>query len=260
MPTQTALITGASSGIGKEIAILLAKHGYNLILTARNAEMLQETANACKTHNIAVEAILADLAQESAPRQIVDEINAKNLQVDILVNNAGFGSIGRFTELELSRELEMVKVNVLALMSLTRLLLPRMLERQSGRILNVASMAGFVPGPLMATYYATKSFVVSHSLALRQELRKKGVTVTLLCPGPVHTNFAKNANIQRSKLFTQTGATPVEVVARDGVDGCLKGKSIIIPGVLNKLMAPLLKILPHRWLLPVVMGRNKNRE
>lgn len=173
MPTQTALITGASSGIGKEIAILLAKHGYNLILTARNAEMLQETANACKTHNIAVEAILADLAQESAPRQIVDEINAKNLQVDILVNNAGFGSIGRFTELELSRELEMVKVNVLALMSLTRLLLPRMLERQSGRILNVASMAGFVPGPLMATYYATKSFVVSHSLALRQELRKK---------------------------------------------------------------------------------------
>ena len=144
MPTQTALITGASSGIGKEIAILLAKHGYNLILTARNAEMLQETANACKTHNIAVEAILADLAQESAPRQIVDEINAKNLQVDILVNNAGFGSIGRFTELELSRELEMVKVNVLALMSLTRLLLPRMLERQSGRILNVASMAGFV--------------------------------------------------------------------------------------------------------------------
>jgi uncharacterized protein len=258
--TQTVLITGASSGIGKEIALVFAQRGFNLVLTARNGAALDETAFGCKSHNVAVETFIANLAEESAPKNIVDYLSEKNIPIDILVNNAGFGSQGPFAELDLTRELEMVQVNVMALMSLTRQILPQMIARKAGRILNVASMAAFIPGPLMATYYATKSFVVSHSLALKQELRDQGVTVTILCPGPVHTNFAKNADIHRSKLFTQTGATPVEEVARDAVDGCLKGKSIIIPGALNKLMAPLLKILPHRWLLPAVMGRNKNRE
>src|ERR1700739_651755 len=198
---ETAFITGASSGIGLDLAHLMAPD-FDLIITARNQAALEKLANELQTaHGNHVHVIPADLAQPEAPQQIFAEIERRGLPVDILINNAGFGSYGVFAESDPRTSLDMVEVNIAALTALTRLALPAMIERKRGRIMNVASTAGFQPGPLMAVYYATKAYVIMFSEAIANELKGSGTTVTCFCPGATATNFAGRANTEESRLF-----------------------------------------------------------
>ncbi|MFI5379233.1 MAG: SDR family NAD(P)-dependent oxidoreductase [Tepidisphaerales bacterium] len=256
----TALITGASAGIGLDLARLFAAGGHNLILVARRKEVLEQTATECSArHQVRAEVIAADLADPAESARILDETTRRGLSVDILVNNAGFGSHGEFAAADIARELAMVQVNVCSLIHLTRLFLPAMLERKSGRILNVASMAGFVPGPYMSTYYATKSFVVSHSLALWRELRRTGVSLTILCPGPTHTEFQQSAGIGHAKLFSGSSVMRSIDVARAGYEGCLKGKLFVVPGAFARLSLAAARLVPLRLLTRFVADRNRKR-
>ena len=194
---QTALVTGASSGIGEELAKLAAADGCNLVLVARRQERLDALARDLSVaHGVSARVITADLANRAAPRRIAEELTKGRLTIDILVNNAGLGIYGPFWERELGKELEVVQVNVVALTELTGLLLPGMISRKRGRILNVASTAAFQPGPWMAVYYATKAYVLSFSEAIAEELKGTGVTVTALCPGPTITEFQGAAGVR----------------------------------------------------------------
>ena len=189
-PRPIALVTGASAGIGTELARLLAVD-HDLVLTARRSEQLQSLAEELKRlHGTTCRVVPADLADPAAPRKLFDALAAANLTLDVLVNNGGFGDLGPFAKADLAKMLRMIQVNVTALTELTGLFLPGLLARNRGCVLNVGSIAGFQPGPFMATYYATKAYVNSFSEALHSELRGTGVTVTVLCPGPVATEFA----------------------------------------------------------------------
>ncbi|HEX2973397.1 MAG TPA: SDR family oxidoreductase, partial [Tepidisphaeraceae bacterium] len=204
---STALITGASSGIGYDLAKEFARHGHDLVVLARNREALDKLAQECTAQfQVKVQVLAKDLADPSTPEQVHNELQQRSLPIDILVNNAGFGTHGPFAQRDLAGEIQLVQVNVLAVMQLTRLLLPAMIERRSGRILNVASTAAYVPGPYMASYYASKAFVLSHSVALAEEVRHRGVTVTALCPGPTRTAFQSRAGMEEVKLFSSSFA------------------------------------------------------
>lgn len=244
--SKTALVTGASSGIGAELARIHAERGGNLVLVARRADRLEALkAELEQAHGITAHVIAKDLTDPEAPQQIHDELAARGVQIDYLINNAGFGNGGFFHEQDWARNEAMIKVNVVALAALTRLFAPEMATRGSGRILNVASMAGFLPGPLQATYYATKAFVVSFSEATNNELAGTGVTVTALCPGPVDTEFIEQANLREAKGFART--VSARGVAQAGYDAMLKGKPLIVPGLLNKLIIHLLlRLTPRR--------------
>jgi short-subunit dehydrogenase len=250
----TALVTGASSGIGYDLAKVLANHRHDLILVARGRDAMQRLRDECVTHfGIKAEVIVKDLADPAAPRQIYDELTGKSIAVDILVNNAGFGSHGPFAKSDLDNELNIVQVNVMSLMQLTRLFLPAMIQRRAGRILNVASTAAYVPGPYMSTYYATKAFVLSHSVALARELRRTGVTVTALCPGPTHTGFQIRAKMTASDLF-RVGAMSSMRVAEIGYAAMMKGKTIAIAGMHNRLGAIMSRLVPYT-LLATIAGK-----
>jgi len=241
----TALVTGASSGIGAELARIHAGHGGDLVLVARRADRLEALKSELEqAHSIKAHVIAKDLTDPEAARQIHEELASQNIQIDYLINNAGFGYGGMFHEQDWARNESMIKVNVLALAALTRLFVPEMIARRSGRILNVASMAAFLPGPLQAVYYATKAFVVSFSEAVNNELAGTGVTVTALCPGPVDTEFIERANLRKAKGFART-VSP-RGVARAGYHAMLKGKPIIVPGFVNKLIIHLLLRLTPR--------------
>jgi len=233
---QTALITGASVGIGYELARQFARGQYDLVLVARNEEKLREVAEGIKREfGVGADVMTADLADPGAAGRLVDQLAGR--RVDVLVNNAGFGAIGRFDEIELARQLEMIQVNVTSLVDFTHRLVPGMISRGSGGVLNVASTASFQAGPWMAIYYATKAFVLSFSEALAVELRKTGVKVTALCPGPTHSEFRQRAKMEKSPLF-KSSAIPVmtaEAVARAGYRGFLRGKRVVIPGWVNRL-------------------------
>ncbi len=229
-----ALITGASSGIGRDIARELSKRGYDLVIVARNKEKLEELKKDLTTK---VEIIAMDLTIEENCKKLYEQ--AKN--IDILVNNAGLGEFGKFTETDLEKELTIIKTNIMALHVLTKLYLQDMTKRNSGRILNVASIAGFTPGPLMATYYSSKAYVVRLSEAIREELNKQNskVKISLLCPGPVKTNFNNVANVQfEIKSLTS------EYVAKYTVDKMLKNKFYIVPGFSIKLAKFFSKLTP----------------
>ena len=233
----TALITGASGGIGLELARLCAKGGHDVILVARNAPKLEELAKYLGgMYNVRTEVIVADLADPEAPQAILEEVQRRELGVDVLINNAGFGDWGLYGRADLEKQLAMVQVNIIALMVLTRLVVPAMVSRRKGRILNVASTAGFQPGPLMATYYASKAFVLSFSQALSNEFQGTGITVTALCPGPTSTRFFEVANLPKDIPMTGPFMMPVEPVAEAGYRGMLRGKAVVIPGLFNKLM------------------------
>ena len=240
---KRALITGASGGIGLDLARLLARDGYEVVLVARTENKLRALASELGGTYIA-----ADLADPDAPRAVFAKAGA----VDVLVNNAGYGLFGPFAETHLRKEMEMIQVNVVALMQLTKLVLPRMIERRAGRILNVASTAAFQPGPLMAVYYATKAFVLSFSEAIADELRDSGVTVTALCPGPTETGFASAAKMEESRLFNMGKLMTSAEVARAGYDGMMQGKRIVIPGVRNKLLAQSIRVSPRRLVTAIV--------
>jgi hypothetical protein len=242
----TALVTGASGGIGLELARLFAKGGHDLILTARNEAKLRELAQYLGgMYHGRVEVIPADLTDPDVPEAIMGEAAARGLQVDVLVNNAGFGFRGPFSEMELQQVLDMVQVNVIALTQLTRLALPAMLSRKSGRILNLASTAAFAPGPLMAVYYATKAYVLSFSEALANEVRGSGVTVTALCPGPTKTGFADAARMGGSNLFEGPGVMDPVPVAEAGYRGLMRGAAVVVPGLQNKALIQSIRISPR---------------
>jgi len=249
---QTALITGASGGIGYEFAKLFAEDRYNLVLVARNGEKLNQFARELQTqHGIRVSVISVDLAEPPAPRFLFDQLRRERVDVDILVNNAGFGVFGEFSRMPEAEILDQIQLNITALTHLTRLFLAPMVERRAGRIMNVASTAAFQPGPLMAVYYATKAYVLSFSEALANELRGSGVTVCCFCPGATNTGFAKRAGLEGSRLFKQIGATNVEAVARDGYRGLMAGRTLVISGMHNWLVAESVRFAPRKLVTAV---------
>ncbi|MGZ5475353.1 MAG: SDR family NAD(P)-dependent oxidoreductase [Thermoanaerobaculia bacterium] len=260
MTGQTALVTGASSGIGLDLARVLAEHGHDLVLVARGEAKLRALADdLAKRHGITAHVIAADLIKPHAAAEIVDELKRRRIDVDILVNNAGFGLTGPFVETDLQKELDMIQVNVVAVTELTKLLLVPMVARRRGRILNVASTAAFQPGPLMAVYYATKAYVLSFSEAIADELRESGVTVTALCPGPTETGFADVAQMTESRLFTMMRPMSSERVALVGYDGMIGGRRIVIPGAKNKMLVQSLRVSPRRMITTIVRRFQEKR-
>ncbi len=244
----TALITGASTGIGYELSKCFAADRHNLIVVARQEQRLRQIADDfTKQFGITVKVIAADLLQPDAPQKIADLVRKDSLQVDYLVNNAGFGLGGKFAETDLTTELGMMQVNMSALVALTKLFLPEMITRKSGKVMNVASTAAFQPGPLMAVYYATKAFVLSFSEAIANELKGTGVTVSALCPGPTASEFQKRAQIENTRLIKSRvmGMMTSEQVAKIGYQGFMQGKRIIIPGLLNKIGAHSTRLSPR---------------
>ena len=251
-PPLTALITGASSGIGYELAKLFAKDHHNLVLVARNGPRLEQVANELQRQfGITVRMVALDLTAPTAPQSLFDELRRDGVKVDILVNNAGYGKFGEFAEVALEESAGQIQLNITALTSLTRLFVGPMLKRGSGKIMNVASTAGFQPGPLMAVYYATKAYVISFSEALANELAGKGITVTCLCPGATETAFAGRAGNDQSRLFKRLRPMDAKTVARAGYQGLLKGKTMVIPGVRNWLVAESVRFSPRKMATAV---------
>lgn len=255
---RTALITGASAGIGAELAKLFVKDGHSVVLVARRKDKLEALAHELKAMNSKVQThvCVADLSQASAPQKIYDFTSKQNIDIDFLVNNAGFGSFGKFAELELSKELEMIDLNIKSLVALTHLYLTAMIRNKSGRILNVGSTAGFQPGPFMNTYYATKAFVNSFSEGLNYELKGTGVTCTVLAPGPTKTEFSVVAKVEKNKLFNYVQPAGAEGVARAGYHAMLCGQAICVPGVTNKLLVQSLRVSPRSLVRKITATLN----
>jgi short-subunit dehydrogenase len=256
---QVALITGASSGIGLDLAKIFAQGGHDLVLVARNEDALRAVAADCEKSGVKVHVLAKDLSNPSAAQEIFDELSSRGIAVEVLVNNAGFGTHGPFVRTKLEDEVGMIQVNITALIALTRLFLPPMISRKSGKIMNVASMAGFAPGPYMSVYYATKAFVLSQSIALSHEVKKHGVIVSVLCPGPTKTDFQKRARIAESKLFKKPRSMTSMDVARAGYDGLMKGKLIVVPGFSNKVIRVASKVVPRGMLARVAGKMNMDR-
>lgn len=256
---RTALITGASGGIGYELARLFAQDGYRLLLVSRNREQLKEIAVDFATR-YQVEALPMphDLAIVGSAKDLYAEVERRGLAVDVLINNAGFGTYGFFADTDLIEEEQEMQLNMVSLTTLTKLFLRPMLARGSGKIMNVASTAGFQPGPLMAVYYATKAYVISFSAALANEVRGTGVTVSVLCPGLTRTGFQQRAGIQGIPLLN-TYMMDAATVARIGYRGMHAGKTLIIPGLRNKLLAFLVKLGPRSLVTSVVRRIQEHR-
>jgi short-subunit dehydrogenase len=248
----TALVTGASSGIGRELARLLAADGYDLVVVARDAERLAALARELDgAFGIRTTVLPQDLARPEGAGALLTEIERREISVEVLINNAGFGVYGPFAATDLGKELAMIQVNVSAVTALAKGVLPGMLRRGSGRILNLASTAAFQPGPLMAVYYATKAYVLSFSEAIANELSGTGVTVTALCPGPTETEFQADAGLEKTRLFAGPLVMDARRVARAGYRGMQRGKAIVIPGWTNKLMAQSVRFSPRRLVTAV---------
>jgi short-subunit dehydrogenase len=245
--TQTALITGASGGIGYELAKLFARDHYNLVLVARSADKLNQIAADLQGEfPITVKAVALDLSQQPAPQFLFYQLQREGIAVDILVNNAGFATFGEFATMPEEEILSQIHLNIAALTHLTRLFLPPMLARRSGKIVNVASTAAFQPGPLMAVYYATKAYVLSFSEALANEVAGSGVSVTCFCPGATDTGFAKRAGTENTRLFKKIGAMNAEAVAQDGYSGLMAGRTLVISGTKNWLVAESVRFAPRK--------------
>jgi uncharacterized protein len=252
MSRETVLITGASSGIGLELARLFAADKSNLILVARSVDKLESLAAELR-RDFGIEATVLpkNLADPAAPREIFQQLDGQNIAVDVVVNNAGFGALGRVAELPLERQLEMIQVNVTSLVHLTRLFLPKMIERRRGGILNVGSTAGFQPGPNMAIYYATKAFVLSFTEALAEELSNAGVTATCLAPGPTATGFGAVSGMSETFVF-KLGEMSAVGVARQGHRGFRRGKTLVVTGVMNRAGVMAVRLAPRNVVRKVV--------
>ena len=250
MSATTVLITGASGGIGYELAKLFARDGHNLVLVARSADKLGQVATELRVRGVTVKTIALDLAAPPAPKFLFDQLQREGVVVDILVNNAGYGVYGDFAQMPEPEILGQLDLNIRALTELTRLFLPLMLARRSGRIMNVASTAGFQPGPLMAVYYATKAYVISFSEAIANELRNSGVTVTCFCPGATHTGFAARAGVEKSRLF-KVGAMSAQKVALDGYRAVMEGRTLAISGTRNWLVAQSTRFAPRKMVTAI---------
>jgi short-subunit dehydrogenase len=249
---QTALITGGSGGIGYELAKLFARDHYNLVLVARSSDKLNQVAGELQSQfGVGVKTVALDLGAAPAPQFLFDQLRREGIAVDVLVNNAGFGAFGEFATMAEGEVLGQIQLNVTALTYLTRLFLPSMLSRGSGKVMNVASTAAFQPGPLMAVYYATKAYVLSFSEALANEVAGSGVVVSCFCPGATETGFAKRAGTEDSRIFKKLGAMNVEAVARDGYRGLMAGRTVVISGVRNWMVAESVRFAPRKLVTAV---------
>jgi hypothetical protein len=250
--SKTAVITGASGGIGYELARLFAKDHHDVVLVARSAPKLTQFADELQRQfGISAKAVPLDLTAAPAPQFLFDQLQREGIAVDILVNNAGYGVLGEFAKVSLEESLGQIQLNLTALTHLTRLFLGPMIERHSGKIMNVASTAGFQPGPLMAVYYATKAYVISFSEALANELIGTGVTVTCLCPGATDTGFQGRAGVADTKLFKTIRPMDAKTVARDGYRGLMAGKTLVISGFRNWLLAESLRFSPRKLVTAI---------
>jgi len=237
MDKKTALITGATGGLGYELSKILAQEGYNLVLVARNQARLETTKhNLSRISNIAIETMALDLTIPTAPKELYERVQQQSLAIDLLVNNAGFGIYGRFDKTELGEELEMIQLNATALIQLTKFFVPDMLTRQNGKILNVASQAAFQPIPFFSVYAATKALVLSFSEALANELQGTGVSVSVLCPGAFRSGFQQRARMEHTIIFQSRLLLTAEEIAKIGYRGLKKNKRVIIPGWKEKML------------------------
>ncbi|MBN3947520.1 MAG: SDR family oxidoreductase [Nostoc sp.] len=257
---KTALITGAAGGIGYELACIFAAHDYNLVLIDRNGIKLVEIAVKFqeKFGNV-VTTIIKDLSISTAPEEIFTELQLANIKVDVLVNNAGFGIYGLFHETDLAAELEMLQVNLVCLTHLTKLFVKDMVKQGEGKILNVASAAAFQPGPLMAVYFATKAYILSFSEAIANELEGTGVTVTVLCPGSTASAFHERTGMADSKLLKGKKMMDAQTVAEIGFRALMKGKTIVIPGLLNKILAKSVRFVPRNLVTKIVRSMQEDK-
>lgn len=243
--TTWTLITGASEGLGVEFARLAARNGRNMILTARSEDKLQALATELRSPEVDVVVIPADLNDMAQVNQMWAQAS-KDRQIDYLINNAGLGSKDAFADAESwDRELASINVNMLALTQLMKLAIAHMAVQRSGRILNVASVAAFVPGPNMAVYHATKAYVLSLSEAVRHELRGTGITVTALCPGATQTQFFEAADMTSARILKLSPPARADQVAEAGWKGALAGRAVVVPGLLNKLSAFMPRLSPR---------------
>lgn len=248
----TALITGASNGIGLELAKIHAAKGDRLVLVARNKSKLDELKLELeKTYKISVYTIGKDLSAMNASQEVFDETSKQQIQIDYLINNAGFGDFGMFVETDWNKEAQMIQLNITALTQLTKLYLKEMVKRGSGKIMNVASTAAFQSGPTMAVYYATKAYVLSFSEAIDNEVRDKGVTVTALCPGATESGFQAAAAMEESNLVKGRKLPTSKEVAEYGYESMMKGRTVAIHGFMNYLLANSVRFIPRAMVVKV---------
>jgi short-subunit dehydrogenase len=250
--SKTALITGASGGIGLELARIHASKGDNLVLVARSGDKLAEIKNELESkYHVSVRFLVSDLSIRYSPKKVFDEVSHHNIAVDYLINNAGFGDFGFFADSDWDKQEKMINLNITALVHLTRLFLPGMIERGEGKILNVASTAAFQPGPTMSVYFASKAFVLSFSEAINNEVRDKGITVTALCPGSTDTAF--HAVVMGDpKLVKEKKMASAKEVAEFGYDAMIKRKPVAIPGLKNSLMTFAVRFFPRGFIVKMV--------
>jgi len=244
---KTALVTGASTGIGYELSKIFARDGYNLVLVSRTKQKLEALAKELESkHSIQAKVIPKDLSKPNAPQGLYDEVLADSIEVTDLVNNAGFGLNGKFVDFSTEQQMELIQLNITSLTMLCRLFGTDMARRRSGRILNVASIAGFqAGGPLMSTYYASKAYVILFSQGINDEFSRDGVHVSVLCPGPTQTEFGNRAEMNHAKILNVPWLMNPAEVAEIAYSGLIKGKKIIIPGIMNKISAFSTRLTPR---------------
>lgn len=256
-----ALVTGASAGIGVELARCLARQGHDLVLVARSEERLRRLADEVSAaHGVEALSVPLDLTRHEARLELARRVDMLGQPLDVLVNNAGFGTFGRFHEIDVDDNVDLVRLNIAALTHLTGLFLPAMVERRRGRVLNVASTAAFQPGPLMATYYASKAYVLHFSEALFEELDGSGVAVSCLCPGPTRTEFHERADMQDSGLLREGWLMDAKTVAEAGIRGLMRGDRVVIPGFYNRLLTWVVKLSPRSMVLKSVKRMQSRRD
>jgi short-subunit dehydrogenase len=240
-----ALITGATSGIGHELAKLFAKDKYNLVIVARNEDELEHTASEFKQqYGIEVVPIAKDLFKRESPFELYEEVKNRGIEINVLVNDAGQGQYGEFIESDINREIDIVQLNIIAYMVLTKCFLKDMVARNEGKILNVSSIGGEMPGPLQAVYHATKAFVTSFTEAVRNEIKETNVTLTALLPGITDTDFFNKANQQEAKGVKEGSKADPAKVAQDGYDALMSGDDKIVSGMQNKAMVAASQVTP----------------
>jgi len=250
---NTALITGASSGIGLGLAREFAKHKTDVVLVARNETKLNEIAQElASTYGVKAIVMVKNLSKAGSADELFREVKLAGIEIGYLVNNAGFGDFGMFSESDWNKQQEMISVNIITLTRLCRLFISEMIQRKQGRIMNLASIAAFQPGPLMAVYYATKAYVLLFSEAINNELKGSGITVTALCPGPTISGFEEAANLRESKLFKKKMLPDATEVARYGYHAMMKGKSVAIHGWMNRAMVFSVRFAPRKMVTAVV--------
>ena len=258
---KTALITGASGGIGLELSRIFAQDGYDVVLVARSEDKLIKIKNAIeKRYGVRAYVFSCDLAEQNAAQRVLDFTDSHSLDIDVLVNNAGFGDCGSFAGSDWQKQYDMVRLNIIALMQLTYCYLPRMKDRRDGRILNIASVASLCPGPNMSVYYASKAFVRNFSEAVAEEMREYGVTVTVLCPGPVDTGFEKAANVGDAPAFSLIPLAEPRDVAICGYRALMKGRTLAYYGIIAKATSVAVRFIPCCVTRKIAGKLNKKRE